>query len=48
MSGYVSLDLVRQNYHVETEAKVNEQINLELKAFLHLLVNGQFPNLCIS
>lgn len=33
MSGYATLDLVRQNYHDETEQGVNKQINLELEAF---------------
>ena len=37
MSGYVSLDLVRQNYAEETERGVNKQINLELKAFYSYL-----------
>ncbi len=37
MSGYVSLDLVRQNYHTDTEREINTQINLELKAFYSYL-----------
>ena len=33
MSGYVSLNILRQNYPAEVEKMINDQIKLELKAF---------------
>ena len=37
MAGYISLELVRQNYDAETEQAVNEQINMELYAMYSYL-----------
>ena len=49
MAGYISLELVRQNYDAETEQAVNEQINMELYAmYSYLSMVGHYwyiPNI---